>query len=167
MIFDFFSSETNEKPEFASDEMLTEAMQVIISTLQIQIRTAKEMSLSIPDGEERFNALLGNSSFYGYVVGLCNSISTDQFSEIIDKKNMSKNISRLIQGVVANLYYPDTEPDWDAVLTWEAKATEFWVAQNNSYTDGMKMGALLGNEILTNTNTSSITLLGAELLKPL
>jgi len=167
MIFDFFSNETNDKPEFVSDETLTEAMQVIISILQLQISTAKEMSLSMPDGEERFNALLGNSSFYGYVFGLCNSISIEQFSEIIDKKNMSKNISRLIQGVVANLYYPDTEPDWDAVLTWEAKVTEFWLAKNNSYIEGMKKGALLGNEILTNTNTSSITLLGAELLNPL
>lgn len=167
MMFNLFSGGTKEKPEYVSDETLMEAMKLIVDALELQISSAKEMSHTIPDGETRFDALLDGSFFYGYLVGLSDRIAAEQFGELIDKQNLGKNIRRLIQGVVANLFYPDTQPDWDAVLKWEAQATAYGTSRNSSYEEGMSMGTLLGEEILFGSNGISLTSLGTELLKPL
>lgn len=167
MIFDLFSSRKKQKEESVPDEILMGAMQLIITALEFQISTAKEMSNAIPDGEKRFDALLNGSFFYGYVVGLNDRIAADKLRGYINEQNFERNISRLTQGVVANLFYPDSEPDWDYVRKWEAQAIAFGASQNTSYDDGVRTGTLLGEEILNESNNFSATLLSAELLKPL
>jgi hypothetical protein len=105
--------------------------------------------------------------FYGYVFGFTEKIGIDRFSGLIDKQYCGENIRRLIQCVVANLLYPDMEPDWATVLIWEAQAVAYGNSQNNSYDEGLRTGTLLGEEILNGKRNFSCTLLGTELLKPL
>ena len=94
MIFDFFGGK-KEKPQLVSDEVLTDAMQVIIPILESQIEGARAMSHTMPDGEERFQALLNGSFFYGYVFGCTERIGMERFSGLIDKQDFGKNIRRL------------------------------------------------------------------------
>ena len=164
MIFGMFGSGEEQKPEYVPEDILLEAMQLIVSALELQINSAREMSSSMPDGDAKFNNLLSSSFFYGYVMGFSNKIAADRFGHLIEAQNRGKNIQRLVQGVIANLFYPDAEPDWNAVTTWDAQAASYGIAQNPDYANGMQTGITLGDEVLTGTNTSSVTLLGAELL---
>ncbi len=166
MIFKNLFSGTKEKPEYVTDEVLSETMQIIVPALEHQVSTAREMSHAIPDGEARFSGLIDGSFFYGYVMGLTNRIAMEKFSGLIDQKNYGKNLRRLLQGVVANLFYPDTQPDWNAVLTWEAQVAAYGSVKNSGYEEGMKTGQLFGEEIINGPQNWSVTLLGAELLKP-
>ncbi len=163
MIFGFGVNE--EKPEYVPEDILVETMKVIVSMLEMQISGAKEMVASAPDGEARFSALLESPYFYGYVMGFSNKLAAYKFVDLIEKENRGKNIQRLIQGVIANLFYPDTEPDWNTVTLWDAQASSFGMAHNENYERGIQTGATLGEEVLSGNNTSTVTLLGAELLK--
>ena len=165
MIFGMFGG-NDKKPEYVPDDVLLETTQVIVSMLDMQISGAKDIAGSAPDGDERFNALLESSFFYGYVMDFSNKLAAIKFIDLIDKENRGKNIQRLVQGVVANLFYPGVEPDWDAVTLWDAQATAYAMAGNPDYQRGMQTGITLGEEVLSGENSSSITLLGAELLKP-
>ena len=165
MIFGMFGSGEEQKPEYVPDNILVEAMQLIVTALELQINSAREMSSSMPDGEAKFDNLLSSSFFYGYVMGFSNKIAADKFGHLIDVQNRGKNTQRLIQGVIANLFYLDAEPDWNAVTAWDAQAASYGMAQNPDYENGMRTGVTLGDEVLTGTNTSSVTLLGAELMK--
>ena len=160
-----FSGGEEQKPEYVPDDILVEAIQLIVTALELQINSAREISSSMPDGEAKFNNLLSSSFFYGYVMGFSNKIAADRFSHLIKAQHRGKNIQRLIQGVIANIFYPDTEPDWNAVTTWDAQAASYGIAQNPDYEIGMRTGVTLGDEVLTGTNTSSVTLLSAELMK--
>lgn len=162
-----FPSEQTGNPEYISDDTLIEVSQLIVTALDLQIRNAQSMSTSIPGNGDSFKALLSSAFFYGYVIGLCGKIAAERFDAHIDNHNLGKNIRRLVQAVIANLFYSDSEPDWNAIQTWEAQSAAFGMAHNDDYQRGVNAGVLLGEEILTSSNTSSITLLGAELLKPM
>ena len=166
MIFGMFGGGEEQKPEYVPDDVLVETMQIIVSTLEMQISGANEIASSAADGESRIHNLLESSYFYGYVMGLSNKLAAYKFVELIDKVNRGKNIQRLVQGVIANLFYPDTEPDWDAVTLWGAQASSYGIAHNPDYERGMQTGITLGEELISGTNSSAITLLGAEILKP-
>ena len=165
MIFDLFSNKGSKKPEYVPDEQLYDAVNVVSYAMAQQMNVTIKMSATIPDGEARLNRLISGSFFYGYVTGLSNTVAFAKFSSLVEKDDLWKNSRRLLQGVVANMLFPDSEPDWYRVQAWEAQSAGYGIANNDEYEEGMQIGIRFGEEILSGEKSSAITLLATELLK--
>jgi len=69
-MFNFFSGRKDGKPEYVSDEVLTESIELIVKALELQINGAKNMAEGLPDGDEKLKKILDEGFFHGYLVGL-------------------------------------------------------------------------------------------------
>ncbi len=163
MVFgDLFGNKKNS--EDVSDEQIMKAIEISYSSLDLQIRKAREMSLSFPDGDSRFDILMGSNYFFGYVVGLVNGLTKSPFEVLVEEDNLQKNIARVIQSVVANIYFQEREPDWNSVFIWEAKSGALENAEDQEYLFGKSAGNSFSSEIESGNSSLSNSLLGSHML---
>ncbi|VAW99417.1 hypothetical protein MNBD_GAMMA20-2085 [hydrothermal vent metagenome] len=165
MVFDIFGFGKNTKIDTVPDETLIEVAQAIVQALDLQITGARSMAASLPDSEERIQVLMKDAYFYGYVIGACMKTSVVKFTPIVEKENLGENYRRLLQSVIANLFYQNSEPDWDAVQMWEAQSAAYGMVKNPNYERGMEVGAVFAEEIISRQDFSQTTLLGNELFR--
>lgn len=151
--------------EYVSDDLLSEAIEIVISGMEIQMQMVTEMAVTLPDGSNRMKKLLDCRFYYGYVTGLSSKTAFAKFGSSIEKENLGKNTGRLLQAVIANIFFPDTGPDWAVVQAWEAQSAAYGMNEDSEYEEGYRAGVKFADELLTGTEPSPTSLLAAELLR--
>ncbi len=91
-------------------------------------------------------------------------MAVNKLLQYIVKKNFAKNLERLEQGVIANLLFPEIEPNWDTVSAWQAQSALFGMSENKTYENGVNSGKLFVEALLNQREPTGAELLSSELL---